>query len=89
MLAKHFVQVFYVPDTTNKRLNVVLPRKQWIIVVENVVDETEFDQFDEIPPFITLTIKPRVPSVNEALYLCNDSHKKVKNFKKTQCRNEK
>jgi hypothetical protein len=27
MLAKHITQVFYVPDTTNKRLKVVIPRK--------------------------------------------------------------
>jgi hypothetical protein len=27
MLAKHIAQVFYVPDTTNKILKVVIPRK--------------------------------------------------------------
>jgi hypothetical protein len=27
MLAKHVAQVFYVPDTTNKRLKVVIPGK--------------------------------------------------------------
>jgi hypothetical protein len=27
MLAKHVAQVFYVPDTTNKRIKVVIPRK--------------------------------------------------------------
>jgi hypothetical protein len=52
--------------------------------VENDVDEEEFDQFDEIPPFVTSMIKPRIPSANEALYLRNDHHKKVKNFKKTK-----
>jgi hypothetical protein len=28
MLAKHVTQVFYVPDTTNKRLKVVIPGKR-------------------------------------------------------------
>jgi hypothetical protein len=42
----------------------------------------EFDQLDEIPPFITSMIKPRIPSANEAPYLYNDHHEKVKNFKK-------
>jgi hypothetical protein len=28
VLAKHAAQVFYIPDTTNKRLKVVIPRKQ-------------------------------------------------------------
>jgi hypothetical protein len=53
-----------------------------IIGIENVVDEEEFDQYDEIPPFITSMIKQRIPSANEAPYLRNDHHKKVKNFKK-------
>jgi hypothetical protein len=82
VLAKHVAQVFYVPDTTNKRLKVVIPGKQRIIRVENVVDEEEFDQFDEIPPFVISMIKPIIPSANEAPYLRNDHHEKVKNFKK-------
>jgi hypothetical protein len=81
MLAKHVAQVFYVPDTTNKRLKVSIPGKRRIVIVENGVNEEEFDQFDEIPPFATLIIKPRIPSANEAPYLRNDHHEKVKNFK--------
>ena len=82
MLAKHVAQVFYVPDTINKRLKVVIPGKRRIVGVENAVDEEEFDQFDEIPPFATSMIKPRIPSANEAPYMRNDHHEKVKNFKK-------
>jgi hypothetical protein len=74
--------VFYVPDTTNKRLEVVIPGKRQFIGVENVVDEEEFDQFDEISPFVSPIIKPRIPSANKALYLRNDHHEKVNNFKK-------
>jgi hypothetical protein len=48
------------------------------------VDEEEFDQFDEIPPFVALMIKPRIPSANEAPYLRNRPHEKVKNSKKTK-----
>jgi hypothetical protein len=76
VLAKHVAQVFYVLDTINKRLKVVIPRKRQIIGVENAIDEEEFDQFDEIPPFITSMIKPRIPSANEAPYLRNDHHEK-------------
>jgi hypothetical protein len=82
MLAKHVAQVFYVSDTANKRLKVVIPRKRWIIGVENAIDKEEFDQFDEIPTFVTSMIKPRIPSSNEARYLCNDDHEKVNNLKK-------
>jgi hypothetical protein len=57
----------------------IIPRKWQIIRVENVIDEEEFDQFDEISPFVTSMIKPRIPSANEASYLRNDHHEKVKN----------
>ena len=48
----------------------------------NVLDEEEFDQFDEIPCFVTSMIKPRIPLANEAPYLRNDHNEKVKNSKK-------
>jgi hypothetical protein len=82
VLENHVAQVFYALDTINKRLKVVIPRKRKIIGVENAIDEEEFDQFEEIPSFVTSMIKPRIPSANEAPYLCNDHHEKVKNFKK-------
>jgi hypothetical protein len=85
MLAKHVAQVFYVPDTTNKRLKVVIPEKRQIIEVKNAFDEEEFDQFDEIHPFITSMIKPRIPSANEAPYLRNDHHKKSRISKNQGC----
>jgi hypothetical protein len=56
--------------------------KKQIIGVKNAIDEEEFDQIDEIPPFVTSMIKPRIPSTNEAPYLHNDHHEKVKNSKK-------
>jgi hypothetical protein len=63
---------------------VVVAEKRRIIGVENAINEVEFDQFNEIPPFITSMIKPRISSANEAPYLHNDHHEKVKNFKKTR-----
>jgi hypothetical protein len=82
VLVKYDAQVFYVPDITNKRLKVVTRGKQWIIGVENAVDDEEFDQFNKISPFVTSMIKPRIPPANEVTYLRNNHHEKVKNFKK-------
>jgi hypothetical protein len=82
VLPKHVAQGFYVPDTTNKRLKIVIPEKCQIIRVENAIDEEGFDQFDDIHPFITSMIKTRISSANEASCLRNDHHEKVKNFKK-------
>jgi hypothetical protein len=76
VLAKYIAQVFYVPNVTNERLKVVIPGKRRIIRVKNVVNEEEFDQFDEIPPFVTSIIKPRIPSANIAPYLRNNHHEK-------------
>ena len=50
VLADQVSQVFYVPDTRNKKRHVVLPGKRRVVGVENVVDE-EYNQFDEVPPF--------------------------------------
>jgi hypothetical protein len=79
MLAKHVAQMFYDPDKTNKRLKVAIPGKWWIVRVKNIVDEEEFDQFDEVPLFATSMIKTRITSIDEAPYLHNDHHEKVEN----------
>ncbi len=57
-------------------------RYQVFVEEQQVPVSEEIDQFDEIPPFVTLMIKPRIPSTNEAPYLHNDYHEKVRNFKK-------
>jgi hypothetical protein len=88
MLAKHVAQVFFIPDSTNKRLKVVIPRKWWIVRVENPVDEKEFDQFDEIPTFITSMIKSRISSANEAPTCTTTSMKRLR-ILKNQDRNGK
>ena len=46
-------QVFYVRDTRNKKWQVVLPRKKWVVGLENPVDEEEFNQSNEVPPLDT------------------------------------
>ena len=53
VLAKDVLQVFYVPDTVRTTQHIVLPGKRRIVGVHNAVDEEEFNQFDEIPPFAT------------------------------------
>ena len=51
VLANQVVQVFYVTDPANKKRHIVLHGKRRIVGVENVVDEEEYNQFDELPPF--------------------------------------
>jgi hypothetical protein len=40
--------VFYVPNLAKKNWSVVMPGKK-IVGVENVVEEDEYNKFDEIP----------------------------------------
>ena len=55
VLADQVSQVFYVPDTRNKKRHVVLPGKRRVVGVENVVNEEEYNQFDEVPHLVLAT----------------------------------
>ena len=50
VLADQVSQVFYVPNTRNKKRHVVLPGKRRVVSVEIFLDE-EYNQFDEVPLF--------------------------------------
>ncbi|GJY50505.1 ulp1 protease family, C-terminal catalytic domain-containing protein [Tanacetum coccineum] len=51
ILAKQATQVFYVEDPKDKRSHIVLQSKRSIVGVDDVVDEDEYNKFDELPPF--------------------------------------
>ena len=73
VLANQVVQVFYVTDPANKKRHVVLNGKRRIVGVENVVDEEEYNQFDELPPFGDGIRLEEEPS-EEASYMRVDHH---------------
>jgi hypothetical protein len=60
-------QVFYVPDLAKKNWSVIMPEKR-IVGIENVVEEEEYNQFDEIPSFDT-SCKPQIFRTNKTPYL--------------------
>nr|GEV68942.1 hypothetical protein [Tanacetum cinerariifolium] len=51
ILAKQVDQVFYVEDPLDKRWHIVLQSKRSIVGVDDVVDEDEYNNFGELPPF--------------------------------------
>ena len=51
MLANDVIQIFFVRDPANKERHVVLQGKRKIVGVENVVDEEDYNQFNDLPPF--------------------------------------
>jgi hypothetical protein len=74
ILAKQATQVFYVTDPSDGRWSIVLSGKRRIVGVENVVDEEEYDQFEEIPPFCT-DVQSEVATIeehDEANYMRSD-----------------
>jgi hypothetical protein len=50
--------------------------KKRIVGIENVVEEGEYNQFDEIPSFDT-SYKPQLLGTNKALYLLSDHSEKI------------
>jgi hypothetical protein len=67
VFANNVEQVFYVPDLAKKNWSVVMPEKR-IVGIENVVEEEEYNQFDEIPSFDT-SCKPQIFRTNKTPYL--------------------
>jgi Domain of unknown function (DUF4218)/Domain of unknown function (DUF4216) len=51
VLANDVIQIFFVRDPANKERHVVLQGKRKIVGVENVVDEEDYNQFNDLPPF--------------------------------------
>jgi len=68
VLAAQVSQVFYVLDTQNKKRLVVLPGKKRVVGVEDAVEEEEYNQFDEVPPFGDWTL-PMILESEETSYL--------------------
>ena len=56
MLADQVSQVFYVTDTRSRKRHVVLPGKRRVVGVTNDMEEEEYNQFNEVPPFDTRII---------------------------------
>jgi hypothetical protein len=76
VFANDVEKVFYVPDLAKKNWSVVIPGKKRIVGVENVVEEEEYNQFDEIPSFET-SYKPRLLGTNKTPYLRRDHSEKI------------
>jgi hypothetical protein len=74
VFANDVEQVFYVPELAKKNWYVVMPGKKDYGIV-NVVEEEEYNQFDEIPSFDT-SYKPQLLGTNKTPYLRRDHSEK-------------
>ncbi|GJS34581.1 uncharacterized protein Tco_0532963 [Tanacetum coccineum] len=71
ILAKQATQVFYVKDPKDKRWHIVLQSKRSIVGVDDVVDEDEYNKFDELPPF-SIGVQSTDDVLSDTLYLRSD-----------------
>jgi hypothetical protein len=55
VLASTVAQVFYILDPKDEKKHIVVPGKQWVVGVDNMEDEEEYNQFDEVPFFVDTT----------------------------------
>ena len=73
--------MFYVLDPKDEKKRILVPVKQKIIGVEHVEDQTEYNQFDEVP----FLVKPKNFKLLQAKlwysrgmpYMCTDCERKV------------
>jgi hypothetical protein len=54
VLASTVAQVFYILDLKDEKKHIVVPRKQWVIRVDNVEDEKAYNQFDDVSFFVDI-----------------------------------
>jgi hypothetical protein len=52
VLAATVVQVFYILDQKEEKKYIVVPGKQWVLRVDDVEDEEQYNQYDEAPLFV-------------------------------------
>jgi hypothetical protein len=62
--------------TLQRRTSLWLCLKKRIVGAENVVEEEEYNQFDEIPSFDT-SYKPQLLGTNKTPYLRSDHSEKI------------
>jgi hypothetical protein len=55
VLTSNVAQVFLILDPKDEKKHIVVPGKQWVVRVDNMEDEEEYNQFDVEPFFVDTT----------------------------------
>jgi hypothetical protein len=73
--------VFYILDLKDKKKYIVVPRKQWIVRVNDVEDEEEYNQCDEVTLFVDTRrvniVETKISYSNVIPYLLTDGEGKL------------
>jgi hypothetical protein len=83
VLAATIAKVFYILDPKDEVKYIVVPGKQWIIGVDDVEDEEEYNQCDEVPFFVDTRriniVEIKIFYSNGIPYACTDGEGKLVN----------
>jgi hypothetical protein len=81
VLAATTAQVFYILDLKDEKKYIIVPGKQWIVRVDDVEDEEEYNQYDEVPFFMDTRriniIETNISYSNVIPYTCTDGEGKL------------
>jgi hypothetical protein len=73
--------VFYILDLKDEKKHIVVLGKQWVVGVDNVEDEEEYNQFNEVPFFVDTTriniVETKISYSNVIPYACTDGEGKL------------
>jgi hypothetical protein len=80
VLASTITQVFYILDPKDEKKHIIVFGKQWVVRVDNVDDEEEYNKFDEVPFFMDTTriniIETKISYSNVIPYALTDGEEK-------------
>jgi hypothetical protein len=74
-------QVFYILDPKDEKKYIVVPEKQWVVRVDDVADQEEYNQCDEAPFFINTRriniVETKISYSNMIPYMRTDGEGKL------------
>jgi hypothetical protein len=83
VLATTIAQVFYILDPKDEKKYIVVPRKQWVVRVDDMEDEEEYNQCDDVPFFVDTRriniVETKISHSNVIPYVRTDGEGKLVN----------
>jgi hypothetical protein len=83
VLAATVAQVFYILDPKDEKKYIIVPGKQWVVRVDDVEDEEEYNQCDEVPFYVDIRriniVETKISYDNMIPYACTDGEGKLVN----------
>jgi hypothetical protein len=80
VIAATVTQVFYILDPKDEKKYNIVSGKQWVIGVDDVDDEEEYNQCDEVPFFVDTRriniVETKISYSNVIPYACTDDEGK-------------